>query len=283
MLLDRAPVGIVESAPQGFRYAVAVRLALVSHGAKSVLAFRSEVFVGVLSLCLRVLLVFLVWKAVYGARDGVAGISHDTAIGYAVLGAIFNAVLQPWQFSGLRSRVRTGNVVFDIMRPVSLITQSLAEQLGSTLAGFPKAIIAIAFGLVLGAVPGTASGLRVFAFIVSALAGIAIALLCNLIVGMVAFWTTDIGGALMVYSMAAAFCSGSLIPLWFMPAGLSASLQFLPFSAQVFTPLSIYFDHGAGSVAIGKIALQFAWIAFLTLLARLVWSRAFRRAVINGG
>ncbi|KQO64886.1 ABC transporter permease [Curtobacterium sp. Leaf261] len=262
---------------------LAVRAALVRHGVRSVLVFRADLLVGTVSTLLRVILVMLVWRAVYGDRVTVSGIARDDAVGYAVLGALFAVVLQPWQFSSLRDRVRTGNVVFDIMRPVSLITQSTADQLGTTLAGVPKAVVGLALALVLGAVPGPDTWWQAVAFVVSALLGLVIAIQCNLVVGLTAFWTTEVGGAYMVYSMAAAFCSGSLIPLWFMPDGLATTLRFLPFSAQIFTPLSIWFDHAPGWHVLGELGLQAGWILLLAGVSHLVWLRALRRTVINGG
>lgn len=263
--------------------ALAVRLALVQQGLRSVLVFRADVIVGTVTTVMRVVLVMLVWRAVYGERGTVSGIDRADAVGYAVLGALFAVVFQPWQFSNLNSRVRNGNVVFDIMRPVGLLTQTVAAQLGSSLANVPKAIVGLALALLLGAIPAPSSAWQTGVFVLSAVLGLVIAIQCNLIVGLTAFWTTDVGGAYMIYSMAAAFCSGSLIPLWFMPDGLAGVLRALPFSAQIFTPLSIWFDRTPGWNVLGELALQAGWIVLLAFAAHLVWLRALRRTVINGG
>jgi len=271
------------AAARTFGEGLALRATLVRQGTRSVLVFRTDLFVGIVSTLLRVVLVLLVWRAVYGDRTEVSGIAREDAIGYAVLGVLFAAAMQPWQFSSLRDRVRTGNVVFDIMRPVGLITQSTADQLGTTLASLPKAVVGLTLALVLGVVPGPSTAWQTVAFAVSSLLGLVIAIQCNLIVGLTAFWTTEIGGAYLVYGMAAAFCSGSLIPLWLMPDGLAAVLRALPFSAQIFTPLSIWFDRDPGWNVLGELALQAGWIVVLALAAHLVWLRALRRTVINGG
>lgn len=256
---------------------------LVSLGARSVLAFRADLFVGVIGAMMRVVLVFAVWTAVYGNRTQVAGIDHQTAIGYAVLGALLNLVLQPWQFSSLISQVRDGSVVFHLMRPVGLITIEFGQQLGSTIAQLPKGLAGLAVGLAIGALVAPADAVAVLAFAVSFVLGVVIALLCNLLVAMTSFWTLEAGGAMIIYRMAAGFCSGALIPLWFMPAGLASVLRFLPFSAQVFTPLSIFFDPRPGWHTVGELAIQLLWVVLLAGLLQLVWSRAHHRVVINGG
>jgi ABC-2 type transport system permease protein len=262
---------------------VAVRLALVGQGLRAVLIFRADVIVGIVSTVMRVVLVMLVWNAVYGERGTVSGVDRADAVGYAVLGALFAVVFQPWHFSSLNQRVREGTVVFDIMRPVGLITQTVAAQIGSSLANVPKAAVGLALALLLGAIPAPSTAWQTLAFVLSATLGLIIAIQCNLIVGLTAFWTTDVGGAYMIYSMAAAFCSGSLIPLWFMPDGLAGVLRALPFSAQIFTPLSIWLDRSPGWDVVEELALQAGWIVVLALLAHMVWLRALRRTVINGG
>lgn len=256
--------------------------AVAAQGARSVLIFRAEVVVGLVSAAARVVLVVLVWRAVYGDRGAVAGIDQRVAVGYAVLGALFNVVLQPWQFSALTTRIRSGTVIFDMMRPVGLVSMSLAQQVGATVAGLPKAIIGLVVGLLLGALVAP-SGPTTVAFVLSTALGVANALLCNLLMSMVAFWTLEVSGAMILYRMAAAFCSGSLIPLWFMPHALATTLRFLPFSAQVFTPMSIYFDDALGAHTVVDLAIQAGWVALLVGVVAMVQRRAVRRVVVFGG
>ena len=109
--------------------------------------------------------------------------------------------------------------------------------------------------------------------------GFTIALIVNFTVGLVGFWTLETGGAFLIYRMLAQFSSGALIPLWFMPAWLQDSLTLLPFSAQVFVPLSIYVDQDPGWHTVRALGLQAMWVAVLVALATLVWHRAIRRLV----
>lgn len=253
-------------------------------GFKSVLVFRSEVFVGVVSLLVRVVLVTTVWHAVYAGRATVADVSQETAVAYAVLGAVFSSVLNPWQFSSLQMRIRQGTIAIDLLRPIGLVPQTLAQQVGTTIASFPRGILAIALGIVIGALAPPAGGvLGGAAFVLSTLLGIAVALLLNLIVSMTAFWTLEIGGAMIVYRMFVSFASGALIPLWFMPGPIRAVLEWLPFQAQTFVPLSIYFGQTSGSAVVVSLLGQAGWVVALVMLTQLVWWRAKHRVVVNGG
>lgn len=245
--------------------------------------FKTATWAGIIGASLQVVLVFLVWSAVYGNRTEVSGVDQRDTITYAVLGALIAIVFQPFVYETLYGRMRTGAIAFDVMRPISAVPMSLAQQVGTAAAQLPAAGIALALGLAIGAVGSPGSALSAAAFAVSITIGFAIAQLLNFIVGLVGFWTLEVSGAFHIYRMFAQFSSGALIPLWFMPDWLSGALTLLPFSAQVFVPLTIYVDTDPGLHTLGAIATQLAWLAGLALLATVVWKRAIRRLVIFGG
>jgi ABC-2 type transport system permease protein len=253
---------------------VVALVAIGRQAVRSALAVRSEVLVSAVAVLVRVVLVVLVWRAVYAGVDEVAGVDGGTAVAYAVLGAVFTNVLNPFWRSSLEMRVR----------PVGLVPQTLAQQVGTTAAAVPRCVLAVLLALAIGALQAPAGGvLGLLAFVVSTALGVTVALLCNLLVAMTAFWTLEVGGALMVYRAVAQFASGALIPLWFMPGWLRGALEHLPFQAQVFTPLSVYFGALRGWDAAAAVAVQALWVVLLALLAQLVWSRALHRVVVQGG
>lgn len=263
---------------------VVALVAIGRQAVRSALAVRSEVLVSAVAVLVRVVLVVLVWRAVYAGVDEVSGVDGPTAVAYAVLGAVFTNVLNPFWRSSLEMRVRQGRIAVDLLRPVGLVPQTLAQQVGTTTAAVPRCVLAVLLALAIGALRAPAGGaLGLLAFVVSTALGIAVALLCNLLVAMTAFWTLEVGGALMVYRAVAQFASGALIPLWFMPGWLRGTLEHLPFQAQVFTPLSVYFGALGGGDLAAALAVQALWVVLLALLAQLVWSRALHRVGVQGG
>lgn len=257
--------------------------ASVGHAARAQFVFRASTWTGIVGCTLQVLLVHLVWTAVYGGRSDVAGVAQGDAVTYAVLGVLTTTVFQPFTFDSLMGRLRTGAIAFDVMRPISAVPVALARQLGGAIGQLPAVAAALVTGLALGAIALPGSWLSGLACLLSLALGFVLSLLVNFTVGLVGFWTLEIGGALLIYRMLAQFSSGALIPLWFMPDWLSGAMTLLPFSAQVFVPLSIYVDTAPGWHTVGAIGLQLVWIALMAGLAALVWSRAIRRMVIFGG
>ena len=59
--------------------------------------------------------------------------------------------------------------------------------------------------------------------------------------------------------------------------------DWLPFQAQAFIPLSLYMGQVPPQGVAGALGLQLAWVAALFGIAWLVWQRAMRRVIIQGG
>ncbi len=258
-------------------------LASIGHAARAQFAFRASTWTGIVGCVLQVVLVHLVWTAVYGQREAVAGVDRTDAVTYAVLGVLTTALFQPFMFDAMIGRLRTGAIAFDVMRPVSAAPLALARQVGGSVGQLPAVVTALVAGLVTGAIAPPGSVLSGVAAVPSLLLGFTIALLMNFLVGLAGFWTLEVGGAFLIYRMLAQFSSGALIPLWFMPGWISGILTALPFSAQIFVPLSIYVDRDPGWHTLGSLALQVLWVLVLAVVCALVWRRAVRRLVVFGG
>jgi ABC-type uncharacterized transport system permease subunit len=110
-----------------------------------------------------------------------------------------------------------------------------------------------------------------------------VAMLLNLLIGLVSFWTVEMNGFRMIYNLIGNFSTGALIPLWFMPGPLRTVIELLPFQAIAFVPVSIYVGEPATGTLWSALLLQAAWVGILILVIRWVWSRAIHHTVIQGG
>lgn len=252
-------------------------------GRRSVLVYRFDLVVGLLTMIIQVVLTTVVWRVVYGGRGQVAGISQQTAVAYAVLAACFQTIVTPWQFSSIPMRIRLGQIGVDLTRPHGLIAQTLAQGVGTIMARTPIGLVGLLVGLALGALrPPHSIGLALV-WVGSMVLGIANVQLANVAMSMLAFWTTDVGGPFMVYRFASTFAAGALIPMWFMPVWLQQLLGFLPFQAQMFIPLTIWFGTISGGRIAADLAIQVGWVLVLAVIARLIWARAIHKVVVQGG
>lgn len=257
--------------------------ACVRSAIKTAWMYRVGISSDVVTLLLRVWLLLVVWNAVYGGAEMVSGIDRQQAVSYAILAACLQVALIPWYFSGLEARVRTGQVGIDMMRPLGLIPQVLGQNFGTLVARLPITAIGLAWAMTLGALSLPPAPEAVVIWLISTALGMGLSLLMNLLMSMTCFWSLEIGGYTMPYRLGSGLLSGALIPLWFMPDWLVTTLEWLPFRAQMFTPLGIYFGKITGDAAWTEITVQAAWMATVSGLLILVWSRSKHKVVVLGG
>ncbi len=255
------------------------------------LAHRGDFLLRVVGLLVQIYLLRLVWEAVYPASGtatagGGQRVPLDTQLAYTTFAAVQNWLLGSTSLamSTLFGRVRDGSVALDLARPVAYPMQMLFTQAGAVLAAVPFAVLALPFAVLVGGAQPPASAGAALVCAAALVPACLSALLLAVIVGMVSFWTTEVTGIFMIYDHTARFFAGALVPLWFMPGWLAALAWVLPFQTTTYTPVALYLGRigGTGEVA-RALVVQYAWAVALWLLMRLVWSRALRRVVVQGG
>lgn len=257
--------------------------AFVRNGIRSVWTYRGDLVVAMVSQIVQVVLLTVVWRSVYGDSGSVGGISRSRAVSYAVLAACVQSVLMPWTFSSLTDRVRGGQVGVDMARPIGLIAQCLSQNVGTMLGRLPVAVTGLTAALLMGVLTMPARPRLFFVFAPSLVLGIVLALLMNLSMSFASFWSLEIGGYMMLYRLGSALASGALVPLWFMPAWLATGLRWLPFQAQMFVPLSIYFDGASANRIAQDLVIQALWIVAVAAVLWKLWRMALRKVVVLGG
>jgi len=246
-------------------------------------AYRGPTLLTMMILAAQIALYTVVWRAIYRGHSGtVHGTSVDVAVAYVILGLTVASVLDLWPRQSIASRVREGLIGVALLRPIGLLTQTLATQVGNVAANVPQTVIGLGMGFALGGLlPAHDVGAGA-AFVLSLVLAFAVSQLITLLMGLSSFWTLEVGGTTMLFGVVRTFLSGTVIPLWFMPGWLRTIADVLPFQAATFTPLSIYFGRPAGGL-LAALGVQAGWVIVLFGLCSWVWSRAQRRVVIQGG
>jgi ABC-type uncharacterized transport system permease subunit len=225
-----------------------------------------------------------VWEALYRSRTDVLALSLDE-----VLVSITLANLIVWCFpthtvSGwVRERIREGSVVFDLVRPVGYVPQLGAHLVGACASASAMVVLALPLVALTGRLSAPAGWDAGLLFAVSLLLGLTVAGLLAALLALVAFWTTEVNGLTMLYSLVASFFSGVFVPVEAFPETLRTVALLSPFPATAAVPISLYLGRVEGTDALGALGFQLLWVAVLAVAASLVWRRARRRVVVQGG
>lgn len=246
-------------------------------------AYRANYLLQMATVLTQVYLLRVVWIAVYGHRHVMAGVSLPEQIAYSSIVTVQAWLMTPSALYDLSQRIREGTVAMDLLRPIGFLQQVVIGQAGSTLAALPFALVVMPAALLIGRALPPVSALAAVQYVLALLIGWIVTSLLVAVVDMLAFWTMEITGTFVVYQMVSSFLAGTLVPLWFMPSWLHTIAGVLPFEASSYVPLALYLGQSHGTAAWLLLAEQAGWAIAAWALLKLVWSRAIRRVIIQGG
>lgn len=258
-------------------------LQIVSLWAQTAFTYRLELAIELVGLLMKVFLLRVVWTAVYAGRAAVDGVPLAEVISFTTLANLQLYLLSSNATGYLHDRIRGGLIALDLARPAPFLGQLMAHQVGFTAAWAPFVLLAAPLAYLAGGMLPPASPTAAALYLGSLLLAYFITALIGILVGLLAFWTTEIWGVRTILDFVSQFFSGALVPLWFFGPLLRAVASWLPFQAQAFIPLSLYMGRITGGEAGAALTLQLGWVLALGLAARLVWRRAMRRVVVQGG
>ena len=228
---------------------------------------------------------YVLLAVVDGSGGAVAGYAGPQLVSYVWVGQGLIATVGLWGDTELATRIRTGAVVSDLLRPMHPVATYLATDLGR--AGFAL-LTRFAVPVIVGALAFDFYVPRHVVTYPLTLVSIALAVVvcfgCRYIVNAASYWLLDGRGALILWTATSSVLGGLYFPLRFLPASIQTLLWVAtPFPSLLQTPLDVIAERSTGADAIGLVALQAAWAAGIVALAALVQRRGERRLVVQGG
>lgn len=224
--------------------------------------------------------VYFLWSEVYDYSNGISGLSKAALLTY-VLAARLIATIDP--DIGIGSSLRTGDIVFKLVRPVNYIYICIATALGNIFSQFiigvlPAIVVCL---LIFKAIP--LFSVQVILFFLSLFLSLIVIVLLSLTVELLTFWTINDWGLLIIYSGISSILSGAIIPIEVFPKCISGVLNLLPFASTINTPLMFITRVVTFNYAFKIITLQLLWIIILFIIVNLLWKKAINKLVVLGG
>ena len=249
---------------------------LLQYRAAAIAGFGCQLFWGLMRV--------MIFTAFYHSVSTVQPMTLEQTITYLWLVQALLMVV-PWTGDAeISNLIRTGNVAFEMCRPVDLYNLWFARALAQRTAPailrcFPMFILA---GLFLGLKP-PASLEAGLAFLVAILGGIFLSASFTVLQSVFLFWTISGVGAARLFPSLVLFCSGMLVPLPLFPKWAQPILDFLPFRGIIDAPFRLYLGHLPPSETFSLMGHQLIWLSVIVLFTRWLLGRGLRRAVIQGG
>lgn len=222
--------------------------------------------------------------ALFRQRSEIGGYDAGDTVTYVWLTQGLLATISLWGWKELGERIRSGNIVVDLSRPLDVQLGGLAFDLGrawyhALFRGIPPLLVgAVAFDLT------GPPGLLVWAaFLLSVALAVGVSFAFRFGYNLAAFWLTDYRGMASLAMLAATLFSGFLVPVGFFPRWLAGIASATPFPAMVQTPIDIFVGRVSGAAIAWGLAAQAGWLALLLLAGRVLFAAGARRLVVQGG
>lgn len=223
-----------------------------------------------------------IWSAAAPSGAAPGGYTRELMLHYVALAQICAWVCLFGMGAGLGIplAVRSGAVGQEMARPIGFFPYVISREAGTVgyNALYRSVPLAVIFSLLVGpplpAAPAAAlAGLGAMAL--SAYLGLCMGYL----VGLIAFWTTEVRWAHWLFHSVNVLMSGGWVPVDILPGWLGTAAPYLPFASLLYHPIRLWL----GLEQAGWLWVPAAWAVALTLVCTGTTRLAHRKVVIQGG
>lgn len=247
------------------------------------MAYRMEVFMGILNTILTTVIFCSIYKALYKGNDDVDGITFAmVATNFIISLGLSGAFSFDEMF--LQNKVRDGSITNEFLKPVNFKLRMLAENIGESVFkivfNFIPAFIFIVFYTEI-CKPHNILLLPVI--LLSVLLGYLVLWEIAFIVQTWCFWLFSTWGIMVIKNVFINILAGSMLPIWFMPDIMRKIIHYTPFEYIYFTSVRIYLGQVNSEKIIISIAVQMVWVVVLYIVGDIFWKKGIKKLVVQGG
>ncbi|TVR13067.1 MAG: hypothetical protein EA401_07635 [Planctomycetota bacterium] len=257
------------------------------------MAYRMRYVTGIATYSIFVGVHYAIWSAVYrdlGEGAAIGGMDLAMLTTYLAVGYMARAAYYTNTDSEIASRFQSGEVVMDLLKPISFHGNWLSQAAGETAFRllFFTAPMAVVMVPLFAVMPPSGDGWWQFPVL------FLIAFWCNseinAMAGTLCFFLEDITGLMSLKRNLVMLGSGLLVPLHFLEPLIGATavnvLVSTPLALIGYYPTLAYVgglgEHGVHPFSI-VLVLGLGWVVILRIANMLLWRTAIARLEVQGG
>lgn len=248
------------------------------------LAYRVNYYSGIIIYAINIGAYYFLWLAIYGGRESLGGLSTVQMSTYIAVAWMARAFYFNNIDREMALEIKEGRVAIELIRPYHYLVMKMMQAFGEGLFRFlffslPGMIfIAFLFPLYL---PTEGSVLAIY--LLSLLLAFLINTQINIITGILTFFFFNNEGLMQTKRVVVDLFSGLLIPIVLFPDWAAKLLAYLPFQAISYLPAMIFTGAISGTEALEAILQQVIWSIILLIPIQLLWLKAKRNLIVQGG
>lgn len=248
-----------------------------------ILEHRSRSFVYFISSVFNPLLMLLFWR---GALNGTEhGVTLSSITSYYFLLVIAGSLLTSHIEEGVAEiDIQEGKLSQYIIRPYSYYALKTCEELPyRILQGGYGLLTCLIFVFMFGNFLVIENNpLDIFLAVIIAVLAFFMSFTYKMIIGFVAFWTTDTGGFFQLMEITTIIFAGYLMPFELMPSYIAKISFSMPFSYMIYFPVTAFQGKYNATALTNIIGVQIVWLLLLYALYRWMWKSGMKKFTAIG-
>ena len=265
-------------------FAIKSYIAVLSARFRALLQYRAAAFAGFGTQLFWGLIRVMIFEAFYRSSTAPQPMTVDEVVTYIWLGQAFLVLIIIHADPDVCDMVRSGNVVYELVRPANLYffwySRAIAQRTApGVFRALPMFITAsLFFNLQM---PPNISA--TCAWLVSMLFAVLISAAITNLLNISLLWTISGEGIGYLLTALTWLLSGVTIPLLFFPDWAQATINILPFRYIMDIPFRFYLGHIPPEQIWYHLPFQIAYLIALITVGHLVLTRGIHRLVAQGG
>ncbi len=251
------------------------------------LQYRIAAFAGIVTQFFFGIIRVMVFYGFYSSTTGSVPIDYKVAISYIWLGQAMLGMI-PWNGdSEIQDLIRTGNVTYELVRPMNLYNYWFARAFAlRTAPTFLKSIPLFIIALLLPKeyrMELPPNILSVIGWIITTFGALMISCTITNIINITTLYSISGDGIQRLLSAIVTLFSGMIVPLPLFPDRLKQILSYLPFSGLVDIPARFF----TGEIIFNQLpkyfSFQIMWAILLYGIGQWVLNRKLKDLIVQGG
>lgn len=251
------------------------------------LQYRIAALAGMITQFFFGMIMVMVLYGFYNSATGEMPIDYSVAITYIWIGQAMLGML-PWNGdSEVQNLIRTGNVTYELIRPMNLYNYWFARAFALRTA--PTLLKSIPLFIIAFMLPKEfkmlfpPNILAFFGWIITTFGALMISCTITNIINITTLYSLSGDGIQRLLSAIVSIFSGMIVPLPLFPDKFKLILNYLPFSGLVDIPARFF----TGEVLFNEIpkyfGFQLMWALLIYLLGQWILSSKIKDLIVQGG
>lgn len=245
-----------------------------------VFQYRARSFLWFLIAFLNPLVLLLFWQGILSDNDVIQGWNINSVRTYYLFLIIAQATLiHHVELIIAFSDIKQGDLMRELLKPFSYFLMRIMSETPWRILQASYALIAVAVLAYFLKVPIQINDNSVIILqaVLIALNAFAISFLFKMILGLTAFWLTNIDSMLETNDVLFFALSGLILPINLFPGWMYSLAQATPYPYMLYYPISAFIGVYNANELTNIIFLQFGWIAGLFLINKHMWKSGLKK------